>query len=161
MRTNNNKAKNFIFSIYFVFIVFAIISAIMFRMFKTISSDPLIVFVLIAFIFGALFFIVHSVAKFFEYDSDGMKVVITNKGLLFSDKFNYKEHTVEFAKKDLKGFKFNNYLVYISLVLLIKDASGTSKKERFNVTLVTKKKRKYIRQSLNKMIKNNKKLASS
>ncbi|WP_452230273.1 MULTISPECIES: hypothetical protein [unclassified Lacinutrix] len=161
MRTNNNKAKNFIISLYFILIVFAIISAVMFKMFSNISGNALVVFLIIALSFGLLFFVVHSISKFFEYDSDGMKVVVTNRGLLLSDRFNYREHTVEFTKTDLKGFKFNNYIVYTSLVLLIKDKSGTSRKERFNVTMVAKKKRKYIRQSLNKMIKNNRKLASS
>jgi hypothetical protein len=161
MRTNNHKTKNFIVSIYFILVVFAIISAIMFRMFNEISSNPLVVFLIIVLSFSLLFFAVHAISKFFEYDSDGMKVVVTNKGLLLSDRFNYREHTVEFNKVDLKGFKFNNYVVYNTLVLLIKDKSGTSKKERFNVTLVSKKKRKYIKQSLNKMIKNNRKLASS
>ena len=161
MRTNNHKTKNFIVSIYFILVVFAIISAIMFRMFNEISSNPLVVFLIIVLSFSLLFFAVHAISKFFEYDSDGMKVVVTNKGLLLSDRFNYREHTVEFNKVDLKGFKFNNYIVYNTLVLLIKDKSGTSKKERFNVTLVSKKKRKYIKQSLNKMIKNNRKLASS
>ncbi|QRM90147.1 hypothetical protein FG167_13185 [Lacinutrix sp. WUR7] len=161
MRTNNHKTKNFIVSIYFILVIFAIISAIMFRMFNEISSNPLVVFLIIVLSFSLLFFAVHSISKFFEYDSDGMKVVVTNKGLLLSDRFNYREHTVEFNKADLKGFKFNNYVVYNTLVLLVKDKSGTSKKERFNVTLVSKKKRKYIKQSLTKMIKNNKKLASS
>ena len=161
MRTNNNKAKNFIVSLYFVLVMVAVVLAIMFRMFNNVSNNPLVVFIIIALSFGVLFFVVHSISKFFEYDSDGMKVVITNKGLLLSDRFNYREHTVEFNKEDLKGFKFNNYLVYTSLVLLIKDRSGASVKERFNVTLVSSKKRKYVKQSLNKMIKNNRKLASS
>ncbi|MDO6596801.1 hypothetical protein Q4512_07725 [Oceanihabitans sp. 2_MG-2023] len=132
----------------------------MFRTFNAISNNPLVLFFIIALSFGILFFIIHSVSKFFEYDSDGMKVVVTNKGLLLPDRFNYREHTVEFDKTDLKGFKINNYIVYTSLVLLIKDRSGASIKERFNVTLVSRKKRKYIKQSLTKMIKINKKLAS-
>ncbi|MBQ0787519.1 MAG: hypothetical protein KBT69_08470 [Oceanihabitans sp.] len=161
MRTNNTKAKNFIISLYFVLIVCAIIMVVMFKMFSDISGNPLVVFLTIALSFGILFFIIHSISKFFEYDSDGMKVMVTNRGLLMSERFNYREHTIEFTKTDLKGFKFNNYIVYTSLVLLVRDKSGTSRKERFNVTMVGKKKRKYIRQSLNKMIKNNRKLASS
>ncbi|WP_303423635.1 hypothetical protein [Oceanihabitans sp. 2_MG-2023] len=160
MRTNNNKARKFIVSVYFILVFLAIIFAIMFRTFNAISNNPLVLFFIIALSFGILFFIIHSVSKFFEYDSDGMKVVVTNKGLLLPDRFNYREHTVEFDKTDLKGFKINNYIVYTSLVLLIKDRSGASIKERFNVTLVSRKKRKYIKQSLTKMIKINKKLAS-
>ncbi|MDX1277171.1 hypothetical protein [Oceanihabitans sediminis] len=155
MRTNNNNVKNLIISVYFVLALLAIVAAIMFRMFSGISDDPVVVFLVISLCFGAVFFIVHAIAKYFEYDSDGMKVVVTNKGLLLSDRFNYREHTVEFHKKDLSGFKLHNYGVYTTLVLLIKDKRGNTNKERFNVTLVSRKKRKYIRQSLSKMIKQN------
>jgi len=105
--------------------------------------------------FIALFLFVHKISRFFEYDSDGVKVVVINKGLLLSDYFNYREHKLEFSKDNLVGYKFNNYLIYNSLTLFIKDRKGNKKKESFNVTLVAKKKRKYIRQSLSKMIKLN------
>ena len=161
MRTNNNKAKNVIISVYFVLIILAILSAVMFRMFSPISSNPLVVFLIIALSFSALFYVVHTVSKFFEYDSDGMKVVVTNRGLLMSERFNYREHTIEFTKEDLVGFKFHNFIVFNSLVFLVKDKRGNTQKERFNVTLVSKKKKRYIRQSLTKMIKKNSKEGSS
>jgi len=161
MRTNNSKIKNIILSIYFILIISAIFLAIMFKTFSDISNDPFIVLVVIAVIFGALFFIIHYISKYFEYDSDGQKVVIINKELFLSDRSNSKEHIAEFEKHDLIGFKFHNILVFNSLVLLIRDKHGHSKKERFNVTLVSKKKRRYIRQSLTKIIKENKKSESS
>lgn len=157
MRTNNSKVKNVIISVYFILIVFAILLATVFSAFSDLTTNPLITFLIIAFTLGAVFFIVHSIAKYFEYDSDGLKVVITNKGLLLSDHFNYREHTVEFFKERLSGFKFYNYLFFKSLTLYIKDSKGNVKKERFNVTLVSKKKRKYVRQSLTKMVKHNRK----
>jgi hypothetical protein len=112
---------------------------------------------MIVFAFIVLFFIVHYISKYFEYDSDGIKVVVINKGLLLSDYFNYREHKVEFSKENLMGYKFHNYLIYKKLIIYIKDRKGNKKKEMFNVTLVAKKKRKYIRQSLSKMIKLNRK----
>jgi hypothetical protein len=157
MRTNNDKVRNVIISVYFILIVLAIILATVFSAFSHLSPNPLMTFFVLVFSFGAIFFMVHFIAKYFEYDSDGLKVVVTNKGLLLSDYFNYREHTVEFSKDKLSGFKFNNYLVYKELVLLIKDKHGHTKKERFNVTLVSNKKRRYIRQSLTKMIKLNRK----
>jgi hypothetical protein len=157
MRTNNSKVKNMIISVYFILIVLAILLATVFRVFSDLTPNPLVTFFIIVFSFGIIFFIVHSIAKFFEYDSDGLKVIVTNKGLLLSDHFNYREHTVEFHKDRLTGFKFNNYLFFKSLVLYIKDSKGHVKKERFNVTLMPKKKRKYIRQSLTKMVKHNRK----
>ena len=157
MRTNNSKIKNIIISVYFILIVLAVFSAVMFKTFSSISTDPFIVIAVIALIFGVLFFIVHYISKFFEYDSDGRMIIITNKELLLSERFSNKEHVVEFEKDKLIGFKFNNYLVFRSLVVLVKNKRGHTIKERFNVTLVSKKKRRYIRQSLTKIVKLNRK----
>jgi hypothetical protein len=111
--------------------------------------------VLLAVFFAGLFFLVHRVSRYFEYDSDGEKVVIINKGLLLSDYLNYREHIVEFEKERLAAFNFNNYFIYRTLDVYIKDRKGGRKKESFNITFLPKKKRRYIRQSLTKMIKMN------
>lgn len=155
MRTNNSNIRNLIVSVYFVLIVLAIFSAIVFNSFKHLTSNPFLTFVLIVVVFAAIFFVVHRVSRYFEYDSDGMKVVVINKGLLLSDYINYREHIVEFDKERLVAFKFNNYMLYRTLDLYIRDRKGGKKKETFNVTLVPKKKRRYIRQSLSKIIKIN------
>ena len=155
MRTNNAKVKNTIVSVYFILIVFAILMATVFSAFSHLTSSPLLTFLLIFVVFLLLFFSVHAVSKYFEYDSDGIKVILINKGLLLSDYFNYREHQLEFDKSRLVAFKFKNYFVYKSLTLYIKSSKGHTRKETFNVTLVSKKKRRYIRQSLSKMIKNN------
>lgn len=155
MRTNNSKVKNIIISVYFILIVFAIFIATVFSAFSHLTSDPFLTFFLILAGFLALFFSVHAISKYFEYDSDGLKVVVINKGLLLADHFNYREHLLEFDKSRLVAFKFKNYFVYKSLTLYIKNSRGHIKKEIFNVTLVTKKKRRYIGQSLSKMIKEN------
>ncbi|WP_027126993.1 hypothetical protein [Gelidibacter mesophilus] len=155
MRTNNAKVKNIIISVYFILIVLAIMLATVFSAFSHLTSNPLLTFLLLLAGFLILFFSVHAISKYFEYDSDGVKVVLINKGLLLSEYFNYREHLLEFDKSRLMAFKFKNYLVYKSLTLYIKSSKGHTKKETFNVTLVTKKKRRYIRQSLSKMIKSN------
>jgi len=80
--------------------------------------------------------------------------VVINKSLLLSEYLNKKEHVVEFEKK-LIGFKFQNFIVYKRLVLYIINSRGHRKKEIFNVTLVQHKKRKYVKQSLNKIVRNN------
>jgi len=160
MRTNNLKVKNIIISIYFVLVLLAILASTVFSVFSHLSNNPTLIFFMIVLAFIALFFIVHYISKYFEYDSDGIKVVVINKGLLLSDYFNYREHKVEFSKENLMGYKFHNYLIYKKLILYIKDRKGNKKKETFNVTLVAAKKRKYIRQSLSKMIKLNRKQES-
>lgn len=155
MRTNNSKVKNLIVSVYFILIVLAIFSAIVFSSFRHLASNPFLTFVLIALFFALVFFFVHRVSRYFEYDSDGLKVIIINRGLIMADYANYREHILEFEKERLAAFKFNNYLFYRTLDIYVKDRKGGEKKETFNITLVPKKKRRYIRQSLSKMIKMN------
>jgi len=157
MRTNNEKIKNVIISVYFILIVLAILLATVFSAFQHLTPNPLLTFVLILLVFLALFFIVHRISKYFEYDSDGQEVIIMNRGLLLADYFNYREHKVEFPKTGLTGFKFGNFLIYKQLTVYYNSSHGHKRKETFNVTLVAKKKRRYIRQSLSKMIKENKK----
>lgn len=155
MRTDNGKVKNIIASVYFVLIILAIIMATVFSVFNHLSSNPGIIFFILFIVFAGLFFAVYLIAKYFEYDSDGVKVVVTNRGLLLSEKFNYRAHEVEFDKADLVGYKFINYFFYRGLVLYIKSNGRSTVKERFNISLVTRRKRKYVRQSLSKMVKNN------
>lgn len=155
MRTNNAKVKNVIISTYFILIVAAIVLATVFSAFSELTPNPVLTFVIIVVTFAVAFIIVHQISRFFEYDSDGIKVVIINRGLLLSEYFNYREKKIEFDKKELRAFKFNNYFVFKTLIIKLKTNSGRVKSERFNVTLVSRKKRKYIKQSLSKMIKEN------
>lgn len=155
MRTNNSNVKNVIVSVYFVLIVMAILAATLFQAFKHLTPNPLLTFVLIVIGFAALFFLVYRIARYFEYDSDGLKVVIINRGLLLTEYLNYREHKLEFDKERLSTFKFNDYFFYKTLDVYIKNKEGSKKKETFNITLVPHKKRRYIRQSLSKIIKAN------
>jgi hypothetical protein len=155
MRTNNGKAKNIIISVYFVLIIIAIFMATVFSAFADLTGNPVVTFFIIVFSFLFVFFLVHSVSKYFEYDSDGVNILVTNRGLLLSDYFNYNEKNLEFEKHNLISFKINNYLVYKTLVLYVKGKQGGKKKVSFNITLVNKKKMKYIKQSLSKMVKHN------
>ena len=155
MRTNNAKVKNTIVSVYFILIVLVILLATVFSAFSHLASSSKMTFLLIFIGFLILFLAVHFISKYFEYDSDGKKVLLINKGLLLADYFNYREHQLEFNKSRLKAFQFRNYLIYKSLTLYITNSKGQVKKETFNVTLVSRRKRRYIGQSLSKMIKNN------
>lgn len=143
---------------YFILIVLAILFATLFSAFSDLTNSPTLTFFIIIGIFALLFIIAHKVSKYFEYDSDGLQVVIINRGLLLSDYFNYREYKLEFEKESLAGYKFNNYFVYKSLVLYITNIHGIRRTETFNVSLVARKKRKYIRQSLSKIIKHNRNL---
>lgn len=140
---------------YFILIVMAILLATLFSAFSDLTNSPTLTFFIVIGVFVFLLLVAHKVSKYFEYDSDGVQVVIINKGMLLSDYFNYREHKLEFEKEQLMGYKFNNYFIYKSLVLYLTSRSGHKKTETFNVSLVNRKKRKYIRQSLSKIIKHN------
>lgn len=158
MRTNNGKVKNIIISVYFILIVLAILLATVFSAFQDLTPNPYLTFVIILSLFVVLFISVYLVSRYFEYDSDGVKVVLINRGLLLADHFNYREKKLEFDKEKLIRYKFNNFLIYKQLVLWLKRSDNSKKKYTFNVTLVNKKKRKYIKQSLSKIIKENRKI---
>ena len=153
MRTDNREVKNTVISIYFILIVAAILLATVFKYLNIFANSSFIVFISVF----ALIIIFHSIAGYFEYDSDGAKVVVFNKGLILTEYINYRERKVEFTRNQLVGFKIRNYLFYKSLVIMIKNYEGHKTKERFNITLVKRKKLKYVKQSLNKTIKENRK----
>ena len=157
MRINNSKTKNIVISAYFLLIVLVIIITVVFNIFINIPLNPVLIFVAVLFLFLGLFVLLFKITKFFEYDSDGLKISILNKGLLSSEGLSTKEHSLEFEKDKLISFKFQNFIVYKRLVIHLINSRGHVKKEIFNVTLVERKKRKYVRQSLNKVIRHNKK----
>lgn len=159
MRTNNAHVKKIIVSIYFIFLVLAIILPIFIDSLRIFSGNATLSSVSFFLLFVGLFFLVHFICKFFEYDSDGEKVILTNKGLLLSKYFNYRQRIVEFDKVSLIAYRIKNYFIYRTLSVYIKDSRGNKRRETFNITLVTKRKRRYIRQSLRKIVKNNKKNA--
>ena len=156
MRTNNEKVKNVILSVYFIIIILAVVVTALAGNFNDLSGNKSISLLIIPLIFATLFFLTHRISRFFEYDSDGVQVVITNRGLLLSERFNYREHIVEFEKHKLEGYRFNNFIFFKTLTIYLKGKHGNTK-ETFNVTLVSRRKRRYIRQSLSKIIKQNKK----
>jgi hypothetical protein len=153
MRTDNRNVKNTIISIYFLLLVAAILSATVFRSYGVFPKASMYVFLGLVFVF--LF--VHFIARFFEYDSDGSKLVIINKGLILTDFINYRQKKVEFEKYKLQGYKVHNYFVYKTMVITIAHSNGNTHKEHFNITLLKRKKLKYVKQSLKRIIKENNK----
>jgi predicted RND superfamily exporter protein len=153
MRTDNRNVRTTVISIYFVLIVLAVLLATVFKSLEIFVERNLFVF-LGCFIMIILF---HYIARHFEYDSDGDKVILLNQGLILADYLNYRKHRLEFSKEQLIGFKIKNFIIYKSLVIVIKNQDGKTIKERFNVTLVKRRSLKYVRQSLNKTIKLNRK----
>lgn len=154
MRTDNRNVKNTIISVYFILIVFAMLVATVFNSMNLFDGNSLYFIIALLLVLVA----VHFVARYFEYDSDGDKLIIVNQGLILTDYVNYRETRIEIFKKDLVGFKIHKYLFYRTLVVTMKNGEGKIVKERFNITLLKRKKLKYVRQSLRKIVKENIKL---
>ncbi len=153
MRADNRKVKNTVVSIYFILIVFGILLITVFNSLEFLVDITFFVF-LGLFVVLVLF---HSIAGYFEYDSDGAKTVIINKGLVLTEYVNYRENKIEFVRSQLIGYKIKDYFLYKSLVVLVKTNDKEQVKERFNVTLLNRKKMRYVKQSLQKTLKENKK----
>ena len=93
MRTDNRKVKNAVISIYFILIVSAILLATVFKYLNVFANSSFVIFISVF----ALLIIFHSIAGYFEYDSDGAKVSVINKGLILTEYINYREHKGVFS----------------------------------------------------------------
>lgn len=151
MRTDNRNVKNTIISIYFLLLVFVILWATVFRSFGMFPESSLYVFIGIVVV--AIVF--HFVARYFEYDTDGLKLVIINKGLILTEFINYRQNRIEVDKHKLVGYKIHDYIIYKILIISLRNSEGHIYRERFNITLLKRKKLKYVKQSLKRMIKKN------
>ena len=152
MRTDNRNVKNIVVSIYFILFVITILLATVFNSYSGFPINSMYVFVGLF----VIIILVHFVARYFEYNSDGPKLIIINKGFILTDFINYRQNKLEFSKSRLIGYKVNNYFIYKTLVISIKGRNnGKSIRERFNITLLKRKKLRYIKQSLKKIIKEN------
>lgn len=156
MRINNRRSKKFVSTLYFVFavsFVFANLSSSTVRSILGITKNRYTI--MFAVLVLVLLF-AHKVSKYFEYDSEGNVLVFVNRGMLLSDILNYREKRAEFPKKKLLYYKLNNYGIYKSLNVYVKSGPSRQKRSKFNVTLLSNKKIKYLRQSLDKVIRQNK-----
>ena len=156
MRINNSKVKNTILTAYFLLLFAVITGMLVFGLFKDWIYNSTFKYIVFIVVFGLLFMVLHKVAKYFEYDSDGHVLVVINRGFVISEYIKYGEKKVEFPKKKLLYYKLNKYFLYKSLNLYIKSGEHHQKRLKFNVSLVSNRKLKYLKMSLDKVLKQNK-----
>jgi len=141
---------------YFLLLIAVILNMVVFGLFRNWIDNSTLQWILIVVFFVGVFLVLHSVGKYFEYDSDGDVLVIINRGMIVSEFFNYREKIVEFPKTKLLYYKLKDYKIYKSLNLYVKSGEHHQKRIKFNVTLVPNRKLRYLKMSLNKIVKNNK-----
>ncbi len=156
MRINNSKIKNTILTAYFLLLIAVILNMVVFGLFRDWIDSTTLQWILVVVFFIGLFALLHSIAKYFEYDSDGDVLVITNRGMIVSEFINYREKIVEFPKTKLLYYNLKDYRIYKSLNLYVKSGEHHQKRIKFNVTLVPNRKLRYLKMSLDKIVKNNK-----
>jgi len=96
---------------------------------------------------------VHRIGQSFDFDSDGETLNFKNNGVFFSKFMEYRVKKAEFPKRKLGKFKFIDIGIYSALTIYIKSRRRKGyRKYTFNTTFLTRKKKKGMVESLNKVL---------
>ncbi|MBI6115239.1 hypothetical protein [Salegentibacter maritimus] len=102
-------------------------------------------------------FYVHKVGQSFEFDSDGETLNLKNNGVFFSKFMEYRVKKAEFPKRKLGKFRFSDYFFYSAVTIYISSRRRRGyKKYTFNTTFLTKKKKRGMVASMQKIVENQK-----
>ncbi len=105
-------------------------------------------------LFGIYF---HRIAQIFDFDSDGETLNFKNNGLFFSKFMEYRVKRAEFPKGKLLDFKVRDFLFYATLIIHIQSRRKKGpRKYTFNITFLSKKKKRGMIESLRKVLEKNK-----
>lgn len=96
---------------------------------------------------------IHRIGQSFDFDSDGETLNFKNNGVFFSKFMEYRVQKAEFPKRKLGKFKFVDYGIYSALTIYIKSRRKKGyRKYTFNTTFLTRKKKKGMVASLQKVL---------
>ncbi len=96
---------------------------------------------------------IHRIGQSFDFDSDGETLNFKNNGVFFSKFMEYRVQKAEFPKRKLGKFKFRDYGIYSSLTIYIRSRRKKGyRKYTFNTTFLTRKKKRGMVDSLNKVL---------
>lgn len=99
---------------------------------------------------------VHRIGQSFDFDSDGETLNFKNNGVFFSKFMEYRVKKAEFPKRKLGKFNFVDFGIYSALTIYIKSRRKKGyRKYTFNTTFLTRKKKKGMVESLNKVLETN------
>ncbi|MDT0676870.1 hypothetical protein [Autumnicola musiva] len=153
--TNKNEIK-IIPSIYIVLV--AVFVTNIFVNIELMASDEPISFSHFVPNIGTLFLglYVHRIGQSFDFDSDGETLNFKSNGVFFSKFMEYRVKKAEFPKRKLGNFRFSDYGIYSSLTIYIKSRRRSGfKKYSFNTTFLSRKKKKGLMASLQKVLEHN------
>ncbi|SDS43142.1 hypothetical protein [Christiangramia echinicola] len=96
---------------------------------------------------------VHRIGQTFDFDSDGETLNFKNNGVFFSKFMEYRVKKAEFPKRKLGKFNFVDLGFYSALTIYISSKRKRGyRKYTFNTTFLTRKKKKGMVDSLNKVL---------
>lgn len=96
---------------------------------------------------------VHRIGQAFDFDSDGETLNFKNNGVFLSKFMEYRVKKAEFPKRKLAKFKFVDFGIYSALTIYINSRRKKGyRKYTFNTTFLTRKKKKGMVDSLNKVL---------
>ena len=72
-----------------------------------------------------------------------------------SNFINYREQRAEFPKEKLTRYRVENYIFFCKLYIYIKSRSNKIKRLGFNISLLSPRKRRALKKSLDKVLKHN------
>ncbi len=108
-------------------------------------------------LFGIYF---HRIGQSFDFDSDGETLNFKNNGLFFSKFMEYRVKRAEFPKGKLISFRVLDFGIYSSLKIYIRSRRKKGPRSyTFNITFLSKKKKRGMVESLNKVVLKNKEMS--
>jgi hypothetical protein len=96
---------------------------------------------------------IYFVGKYFKYDSEGSLISFTNIGIILS-KFNDRTKIHEIKKDKIKSYRITNFIIYRRLHILY-SANNSMKEIHTNISLLSPRKTRYLKLSLDKIIVKN------
>ena len=104
-----------------------------------------------------IFFFVHKIGVSFDFDSDGETLIFKNNGVFFSKFMEYRVKKAEFPKRKLGKFRFSDYFFYSAVTIYISSRRRRGyKKYTFNTTFLSRKKKRGMIASMQKIVENQK-----
>tara|TARA_B100001063_G_C16651890_1_gene496397 strand:+ start:267 stop:749 length:483 start_codon:yes stop_codon:yes gene_type:complete len=102
-------------------------------------------------------FYVHKIGQSFDFDSDGETLNLKNSGVFFSKFMEYRVKKAEFPKRKLGKFRFSDYFFYSAVTIYISSRRRRGyKKYTFNTTFLSRKKKRGMIASMQKIVENQK-----
>lgn len=157
MRLTNYRATKFIPGLYYLFVVILALNIFLDQVLGSqyIKSDKIFYALQLLIVFAIIY--TYYAGRYFEFDSEGTLLSIYTRGVILSQITNYRDKRIEIKKNTITNYKLYNFFFFKRLVINYKKKNKT-KNVQINITLLSPRKVRYLKKSLNKILKQNQNL---